>query len=471
MIKLCDENDCTGCMACGNACRHGAIEFFSNEEGFLHPKVDASKCVGCKMCVRACPILTPCPPAGSQGEKRVFAAWARDEKIREESSSGGVFSVLAKAVLSDGGCVFGAAFDENFRLRHVGIEDVAGLEKLRGSKYVQSRIGESFLEAERMLKCGRVVFFTGTPCQIAGLRMFLRRDYENLLTADIVCHGVPSPKVFESYREWLEGELGAPLGTYKFRDKRWSWKNFNTKASPVRGRKFQHESLSVKQNLRMAGTSERHVDIFATRKKLQHESPLIAEKNGELLGTWQEDPWMRGFLREYFLRTGCHACRFANTERPGDITLADYWGYRPRKRKLCDDDRGISMVMLNNSKGRRIFEHVKPELEYVETPVEEAVRGNPALSHCFPPSPLRNEFWADFREGGYAGTIEKYMYPEKVGLNLRILYRFGRNSLLYLGIRMVLFTYRFPRRAVGFVFRKLGVCRRNDNRSRGVARV
>lgn len=457
MIKLCDEKDCTGCMACGNACRHGAIEFFRNDEGFLHPKIDLEKCVACRMCIRACPILTPCPPAGTQEEKCVFAAWAKDEDIRSESSSGGVFSVLAKETIDAEGVVFGAAFDDDFSLRHIMVEDEDGIKKLRGSKYVQSRIGDTFSLAERVLKSGRRVFFTGTPCQIAGLRMFLRRDYVNLLTADIVCHGVPSPKVFESYKDWLESRLGCPLGSYKFRDKRWSWKNYNTKASPFRGRKFQHESLSAEQDLRFAGTFEDRGTVFAPEEKLQHESPLIAEKNGELFGTWQEDPWMRGFLREYFLREGCHSCRFSNTKRPGDITLADYWGYRSRKGKFKDDDRGISMVMLNDEKGRIAFERIKPDLVFIETPIEEAVRGNPALSRCFPPSPRRAEFWKDFQKSGYAGTLEKYMAPEKISWRLRVLYRFGRKSPLYFFARLLLFSYSFPRRSVGFALRKLGL--------------
>lgn len=459
MIELCAEQDCTGCMAFGNACRHGAISFSPNAEGFLHPKIDTEKCVECKMCVRACPILTPCKPAGTAEEKRAFAAWARDEKIREESSSGGVFSVLASRTLNAGGVVFGAAFDENFSLRHIAVDREEDMPKLRGSKYVQSAIGDSFLHAEKLLRAGTPVFFTGTPCQIAGLRMFLRKDYENLLTADIVCHGVPSPLVFRSYKNWLETQLGDRLGSYKFRDKHWSWKNFNTKASPLGGQKFQHESLFAKQE---AGSNRKHLaedtDFFVPQGKLQHESPLIKAQgsaDGALLGTWQEDPWMRGFLREYFLREGCHACRFANTKRPADITLADYWGYRSRKGKFKDDDRGISMVMLNNTKGRTAFEKIKANLVFVETPVEEAVRGNPALSKSFKPSPRRSEFWRIFRETGYAGTLEEFMRPEKIGIVLRALYRFGRKSSLYHITRIALAAIMFPRRCVSFALRKL----------------
>lgn len=457
MIKLCDKKDCTGCMACGNACRHNAIEFFRNEEGFLHPKINPKKCVSCRMCVRACPILTPCPPAGTQEEKRVFAAWSKDEDIRFESSSGGVFSVLAKETIARGGVVFGAAFDEAFSLRHIMVENEDGIKKLRGSKYVQSRIEDTFSLAEQALKTGRQVFFTGTPCQIAGLRMFLRKDYVNLLTADIVCHGVPSPMVFESYKKWLESRLGSPLGSYKFRDKRWSWKNFNTKAEASNGGKNQCEKLSAEQDSRLAESVKDEEITSSSKKKSKTGSPFIVGENSELFGTWQEDPWMRGFLREYFLREGCHSCRFANTNRPGDITLADYWGYRSRKGKFKDDDRGISMVMLNDEKGRIAFERIKPHLVFIETPMEEAVRGNPALSRCFPPSPRRAEFWRDFSEKGYEGTLEKYMAPESISRSLRVLYRFGRSSPQYLFVRLLIFTYSFPRRCAGFALRKLGL--------------
>lgn len=269
MIKLCDAKDCTGCMACGNACRFGAITFSPDNEGFLHPKIDPERCTGCKMCVRACPILTPCPPAGTQEEKRVFAAWAKDENIRDESSSGGVFSVLAKDVIAAGGVVFGAAFDERFSVRHVMAEDEDGLKNLRGSKYVQSDIGKTFSLAENFLKARRRVFFTGTPCQIAGLRMYLRKDYENLLTADIVCHGVPSPMVFESYKIWLESRLGSPLGDYKFRDKRWSWKYFNTKA-PHLGRE-KTENFSGRGR-RIRGCADFCANIFCAKDAIPADS-------------------------------------------------------------------------------------------------------------------------------------------------------------------------------------------------------
>ena len=452
MIELCKPEDCTGCMACGNACRHGAIEFVQNEEGFLHPKINVEKCVECKMCVRACPILTPCSPAGTQEDKQVFAAWAKDEEIRMESSSGGVFSVLAKNMLSGGGIVFGAAFDENFKLRHIGIEDEKSLEKLRGSKYVQSEIGDAFVRVERFLKSGRNVLFSGTPCQIAGLRMFLRKSYENLLTIDIVCHGVPSPLVFQSYKTWLELQLGRPLGAYKFRDKRWSWKNFNTKASPLGGRKLQHESLFANNDRESDNAENLSSNFSHTKGKFQHESPLKAERDGTLLGTWQEDPWMRGFLREYFLREGCHSCRYTNTDRPADITLADYWGYRSRIG-FRDDDKGISMVMLNSLKGREAFERIKLGLVFCETPIVEAVRGNPALSRCFAPSPLRAVFWEDFKAGGYAGTLKKYMYPEPIRWHLRILYRYGRNHFVVEILRGLLFALALPRRSMLLVWR------------------
>lgn len=380
---LCDPQDCTGCLACVGACSVGAVSIKVDAEGFWYPEIDAAHCVDCGACSRACPIVTP--PQQDAFEKVVYAAHSINAEVRRESSSGGFFSELAKVFLEADGVVFGAAFNDDFELCHTYVERFEDLSRLRGSKYIQSWIGDSFLDVLRFLKDGRRVLFTGTPCQCAGLRRFLKLDYENLCVVDFVCHGVPSPAVFVKYRVWLEKQLGNRLDSYFFRDKHWSWMSFNIKA--IAGDKTYY-------------------------------------------GTWQEDPWMRGFLREYFLRPCCHRCQFANLNRVSDITMADYWGYRSRP-ELPADDLGMSMVIINTPRAVAVFEQVTPLLKYASTELSEAVRGNKALSSAFPASPMRDEFWSDFRAMSFSDLVTKYMYPERIRVELRVLYRFGAQSPLY----------------------------------------
>lgn len=196
MIDILDKKDCCGCSSCVQRCPKQCITLKEDNEGFLYPIVNKEICISCGLCEKVCPVL-------SQGEPRkplkVYAAKNQDEEIRRQSSSGGVFTLLAEQVIREGGVVFGAIFDENWEVKHDFAETIEGLAPFRGSKYVQSRIDDNYKKAERFLNQGRKVLFSGTPCQIAGLKRFLRNEYDNLLTVDFVCHGVPSPGVWRQY--------------------------------------------------------------------------------------------------------------------------------------------------------------------------------------------------------------------------------------------------------------------------------
>jgi coenzyme F420-reducing hydrogenase beta subunit len=368
-------------MACLNICEVNAIHTETDIEGFYYPTIDSRKCIGCHKCTNVCPIINHFNKK-TDYEKKIYAVYSKDSNIQKSSSSGGVFSELAKIIISQNGIVFGSAFDNNFTLTTIGITTEDALYLLRGSKYIQSDIGTVFLQIKSTLNKGRKVLFCGTPCQIAGLYAYLDYNDDNLFTIDLVCYGVPSPVVFEKYKAWLEGQYGK-LISFSFRDKKFSWKAFNIKAVMERGTYY---------------------------------------------GTWEEDPYMRGFLREYFLRKSCHVCRFANTNRLADITLADFWGYRSRLGKFRDRDQGISMVLINTPQGEKLFNQMSYQVYYIETPLQEAVKGNRALSSCFPPSEKREAFWQDFDRYSFETIIPRYLFPEKIQFTRRILYKYGKQS-------------------------------------------
>jgi len=286
-----------------------------DNEGFLYPQVEASTCIDCGLCEIVCPII-------NHGEQRqpihAYAAKNKNEEIRLKSSSGGIFTLIAEQIINDDGVVFGACFDEYWNVVHGFTETVEGLEKFRGSKYVQSRIGDSYKEAEHFLKEGRYVLFSGTPCQIAGLKRFLRKEYENLLTVDIICHGVPSPKV---WRKYLLEKMGANLiKNISFRDKSLGWKNYSLKIHSACGE-----------------------DVFETL---------------------HENIYLQGFLKNLYLRPSCYNCKFKCGQSGSDISLGDYWGVE-NISPLFFDDKGVSLVLVYTSKGEHYF-----SLDVVET--EEA---------------------------------------------------------------------------------------------------
>lgn len=400
-MKILDnEKNCTGCMACYNICPHHAIGMVKNEEGFLYPNINNDLCVNCGLCKKTCPVVSGVKI--SDRKKEIFAFQSSNKDLLKKSSSGAFFSIASNEILKSNGFIFGAAFDSKLKLSHICVNTKDTLDKLRGSKYLQSEIGNSFFEAKKLLDNGVKVLYTGTSCQIAGLKNFLHKEYENLITIDLVCHGVPSPLVFEKYINWIEKKSNATCTDFSFRKKKWSWHVFNVNAD-----------LHCKH----AGT--------------------LSTKN--YIGTWHRDPYMRGFLRELYLRPCCHTCKYASTLKPADITVGDFWGYKKHK-KLKDNDTGISMVMINTEKGNRFFSEVdKGAYNSVTVDLEEAVNGNPALRAPFPPSPVRDMFWKDLFIYDFDIIIEKYLYAEKVPLKMKPVYWFGTSSVLY---KIFDFSYR-----------------------------
>lgn len=316
MIEISDKKDCCGCSACVGSCPKKCIVLKEDSEGFLYPEVDRESCVECGLCERSCPVLNS-KFLTNDIKPEAYAAYVKDEVLRANSSSGGIFSVLAESVLQMGGVVFGAAFDHDFSVKHIAVETSAELERLRGSKYVQSRIENTYEEAKDFLDCGRIVLYTGTACQIAGLKAYLKKTYENLYTLDVLCHGVPSPKLWKKYVAEQEKTHGGTVRQTFFRHKEYGWKMYAVSLE------FSNET--------------------AYRKK------------------HPEDIFMRLFLANICLRPSCHACKFKGLLRPSDITLGDCWGIEKTMPEM-DDDRGTSVVLIHSQKGKALLDSVGEHL-------------------------------------------------------------------------------------------------------------
>lgn len=397
MKDICNFVECTGCMACVNVCAHHAISVVQDAEGFYRPHIDETVCVDCGLCQKTCPINHH--PSTNEPLK-IFSGWSSDEHVRISSSSGGAFTEIARPILEEGGVVFGCALDDKLQAYHTYVESLEDLAaKLSGSKYVQSRIGDSYSQAKGFLKQGRKVLFSGTPCQIAGLKNYLRKDYENLITVDLICHGVPSPMLFEDYKIFMQQHENMKLAKISFRSKKSSW-------------------------------------IFFNMTLLGHVEKSFAEKT--YIGRYFEDPYIRGFLRDYFLRPSCHQCHFTSTKRCSDFTIADWWGYRKETSK--DNDfalKGVSLILANTNNASNLLPIIKMQLR--QRTLEEAMKTNISLSHPFPMKETRGQFWKDYRIMSFEEMVNKYMKPEKVSwsVNLRQHHKNTDSFLTFVNFLMI----------------------------------
>ena len=358
--QLCASHLCTGCGACDNSCPVGAIAM-NFMEGFKHPQIDTKKCIGCLACEKVCPILHPICSAAYE-EPIVYAARNKDENIREESSSGGAFSALATAVLTQGGCVAGAAYDEEMVVNHILIDSLEQLPKLRSSKYVQCCINDNYKNVKAKLRQGIVVLFVGTPCQVSGLRSFLKKDYDNLYCCDFICHGVPSPLLFADYLKWLESNYDCKVSSFNFRSKRSGW----------------YDALRV--------------------------------VNGEIVAKGRNDAYFLGFNRNITLRESGYRCPSIGVPRKGDITIADYWGIgrKYKYESMKEIEKGVSLVMVNNGKGARLTELAMPYMNCEKRIFEEALAGNkPMVTPSFRPV-ARDMFYIDRERFDFEELVKKY---------------------------------------------------------------
>ena len=367
----------------------------ADDEGFLYPEVDASACIGCDRCAKVCPSLRP---NAARTPLSVYAAKATDEALRIESSSGGVFSLLAKETLAKGGLVFGAAFDHSdWHVFHRSVDNESDLAELRGSKYVQSDMGDVLRHVAAVLKEGRDVLFSGTPCQVAGLRNFLspngKADLSKLLLVDIVCHAVPSPLAWRKYLEnrvssVYDGDGGVLKNIWRIssRCKDCGWKRF---------------SMS-----------------------------LGFDNNVEYLSVFMDDPFMRGFLVELYNRPSCHKCPCKELKSGSDITIADYWGVAKSLPDM-DDDLGTSLVLVNSEKGAVAFERIAGGIKRCESSFEHACKTNPAIVRPTKSHRNRDGFFKQIRKAPFDKVVNGLLRPPFM-LRLRT---FVGRQLRSLGLR------------------------------------
>ena len=316
MEEICKKEDCYGCYACLNICPKNAISMEHSLEGFLYPNIDNSICINCGLCKKVCPVIEF---KAFSKPIDVYSGWSTNEEVRLNSSSGGAFTELSRIILDKSGIVFGCTFDNNtLTAKHIFIDDIKDIYKLQGSKYIQSNIGHTYKKVKDFLTNGIYVLFSGTPCQIAGLKKYLGKNYDNLFTVDLVCHGVPSPLIFKDYIDFIKKKYNfQKINDVKFRKKDFSW---------------------IYYNMEINGDS--------SSGKLKY------------VGTYYRDPYLRGFSRDLFLRNSCHTCKFANFNRVSDVTIADWWNYKKKcKKDIGFQYKGVSLLLFNNEKSVSFFKN------------------------------------------------------------------------------------------------------------------
>ena len=355
------KDQCSGCTACMHSCPTDAITMECDVEGFKYPIIDDQRCIDCGICRRICPFNNAYDVSSNFKVPLVYAVKNKDEQCRLTSSSGGIFPALAQSVIDKNGVVYGVAFDEHFNVKHMKGETEEEILKFKGSKYVQSDLGNIFGDIQGELSSGRYVLFSGTPCQVAGLKAFLNKAHHRLILVDLVCAGAPSPRIWSEYLKLLQETTKSKLTEINLRDKSGGWRDSRTNA------------------------------YFENKDHLYRDQLL--------------DSFRSIFSGHAALRPSCYRCIFANFRRPGDITIGDFWGIEKCKPHF-DDDKGVSLVLLNTEQGQRIFEEIGDQLLYEVSSVDDAMQRN--LQRPTPPSPKREQFWLEFESKGYKYVARKY---------------------------------------------------------------
>lgn len=365
MIQVSKKQDCCGCSACVQRCPRHCISMKEDAEGFLYPDVDMTQCIDCGICEKVCPWLNLHEKSKIQD---VLGAKNIDRKERMESSSGGVFIALAKKVIENGGVVFGAVFNECWEVVHTYAENLKDVKSMMGSKYMQSRMENSYREAKGFLKRGRTVLFTGCPCQITGLHNYLGKEYHNLISVDFLCHGVPSPGVWRKYLTEVSTSFPKEINGISL--------DFSTKITDI---DFRNKQQSGWKN------------FYLTITGLSNgtEKVLLSDKH-------KNNPFMKGFLGDLYLRPSCYNCKCKNGASHSDLTIADFWGINSIMPDF-DDDKGVSLVLVNTDKGRNVL--ALCDLEIRKSTLDDARRFNGGFKETVIIPPKRDAFFHHYNSG------------------------------------------------------------------------
>lgn len=356
-MEICKNNSCTGCGACHNICPRKCIKMIENKEGILVPSIDKQKCINCNLCIQTCPENNK---IDFYSPLKVYAAWSLDENIRKNSASGGIAYEIYKYVIENGGVAFGTKFNEKIELEHTIATTLEQVKEFCGSKYVQSNIGKSYSDVKKCLKENKEVVFIGTPCQISGLKSFLKGiDTKNLLTIDLICHGVPPQKYLKDYINYL----------------------------PI-SKKVEDISFRGRNNW-----------YFTAYCK----NEIIYKKHNK------EDLYYRAFLDGLFYRENCYNCKYARKERVGDITLGDFWGLGKKVKFDYPIEDGVSVILVNTDKGNKTIESLSKKIFMEERTIEEAVEGNAQLKQPSKKHKNTEQFEQIYKEQGFKIALEKIM--------------------------------------------------------------
>jgi len=343
-----DKDYCYGCSACYSICPQSCIEMVPDEEGFFYPQINKDKCISCGKCEAVCPAAVIRKDFSQ--DPFTWGGHTKDSYVRRSSSSGGVFTELAKSVISKSGVVFGAAFNDTMDgVQHIAVDNISDIQLLQGSKYVQSNIGDCYSLARKYLEDGRWVLFSGTFCQIDGLVHFLDNDYPKLVLVETICHGIPSPKLLCKYLMEIKKKLKGELQRVSFRDEE--------------------------------GGETLYISVETDHGKYRCSS--------------QSDPFYNLFYSNNCLRPSCYNCRSKGKERLSDITIADFWGVEDVAPDLADG-KSISLVIVNTNKGMNLFNEIKDDLVGRQVDFKNAISANRAFFVPYQKPATRDRFWIDF---------------------------------------------------------------------------